>query len=132
LDHFIRQVIEPFNVRKSVAAVFHVLAVLLMYDADMGSAWRHGEYDAIVIDRDKSTFGLPNGEALITKVINDNEHLSSEIGYGHLPSSFFGRLGNSTFSPIPARKHSIVRTMPTITPIPKLSLTCRLPRTRHA
>jgi hypothetical protein len=89
LDHFIRQVIEPFNIRKSVATVFHVLAVLLMYDADMGSARRDGEYDAIVIDGDESAFCLPNGEALITEVINDNEHLSSEIGYGHLPSSTF-------------------------------------------
>jgi hypothetical protein len=87
LDHFVRQVIEPFNVRKSVATVFHVLAVLPMYDADMGSAWRHGEYDAIVIDGDKPAFSLPNGEALITKVINNNKHFSSEIGYGHLPSS---------------------------------------------
>jgi hypothetical protein len=65
LDHFIRQVIEPFNVRKSVATVFHVLAVPWMHDADMGSAWRHGEYDAIVIDRDKSAFCLPYGKALV-------------------------------------------------------------------
>jgi hypothetical protein len=67
--------------------VFHVLAVLGVNDADMGAPGRDGEDHSIVIDRNESTFGLPNGEALITKVINDNEHLSSEIGYGHLPSS---------------------------------------------
>jgi hypothetical protein len=37
------------------------------------------------------------------------------------------RLGNSTLIPIPARQHSIVRTMPTIIPIPKLSFTCHSP-----
>jgi hypothetical protein len=89
LDHFVRQVIEPFNVRKSVAAVFHVLAVPWMHSADMGSARRHGEYDAIVIDGDESAFGLPNGEALVAEVVDDHEHPAREIGYGHLPSSTF-------------------------------------------
>jgi hypothetical protein len=89
LDHFVRQVIEPFNVRQSVATVLHVLAVPWMHDADMGAPWRHGEYDAIVIDGDKSAFCLPNGEALVAEVVDDHEHPAREIGYGHLPSPTF-------------------------------------------
>jgi hypothetical protein len=89
LDHFVRQVIEPFNIRKSVAAVFHVLAVLPMYDADMRATGRDGENDAIVIDGDEPTFSLPNGETLVAEVVDDNEHPVRQIGYGHLPSSTF-------------------------------------------
>jgi hypothetical protein len=86
LDHFVRQVIEPFNVRQSVATVFHVLAVLPMYDADMRATWRDGEDDAIVINGDETAFGLTNGETLVAEVVDDKEHPACEIGYGHLPS----------------------------------------------
>jgi hypothetical protein len=55
----------------------------------MGSAGRHGKDDAIVIDGDESAFGLPNGEALVAEVVDDNEHPAREIGYGHLPSFTF-------------------------------------------
>jgi hypothetical protein len=87
LDHFVRQVIEPFNVGQSVATVFHVLAVLLMYDADMRATGRDGKDDAIVINGDETAFGLPNGEALVAEVVDDKKHPAREIGYGHLPSS---------------------------------------------
>jgi hypothetical protein len=83
LNHLCREVIEPFNVRQPVATVFHVLPVLRMHNADMRATGRHGEDHAIVIDRNKPTFGLPNGKALIAKVIHDNEHLSFKAGHCH-------------------------------------------------
>jgi hypothetical protein len=73
LNHFIREVIEPFDVRQSIAAVFHVLAALRMHDADMGTSGRDGEDHAVIVNGNEPALRLPDREALVAQVIHDSE-----------------------------------------------------------